>query len=71
LEIPSTGVNGTAYALAKLAAYMANQGTFEGKTILSLSAWEEMHSEPVINKDALFNIHTSITKGGLGKFGLD
>ena len=71
LEVPSVGVNATARAMAKLASAMANKGTFNGKTILSEESWNEMHSDPRILKDALFNIHSSLTKGGLGKFGLE
>jgi CubicO group peptidase (beta-lactamase class C family) len=50
---------------------MANGGSFEGKTLLSPEAWEELHSAPTIDKCTLFNIHTCMTKGGLGKFGVD
>ena len=45
-EIPSANGNCSARGLAKVAAMMANKGTFEGKTLLSPQTWEEMHLNP-------------------------
>jgi CubicO group peptidase (beta-lactamase class C family) len=45
-EHPSGGNHSTGRGMAKFAAYMANKGSFEGKTLLSEKTWEEMHSEP-------------------------
>ena len=45
-EIPSANGNCSARGLAKMAAMMANKGTFNGSTFLSQSAWESMHAEP-------------------------
>jgi hypothetical protein len=45
-ECPSGANHSNARGMAKMAAFMANKGTFEGKTILSEKVWEEFHSEP-------------------------
>jgi len=34
--------------MAKLAAFMANKGYLEGKTLMNQDTWDEMHSEPTI-----------------------
>ena len=45
-ETSSANGNCSARGLAKVAAAMANKGTFNGVQILSNKAWEALHSEP-------------------------
>jgi hypothetical protein len=57
--------------MAKLAAFMANKGTFEGKTLISEKTWEDMHSEPVVEQHWPWAMTDKQTKGGIGLWGLD
>lgn len=43
-EILSAGVLASARGLAKLGAYMANRGSFEGREIMHEKSWEEFHA---------------------------
>jgi hypothetical protein len=45
-EIPSFNMASNARTLAKLGAFMANKGEFEGKTLISRETWDCIHSEP-------------------------
>ena len=45
-ENPSAGSYANARGLAKLAAIMANKGSFNGKLFLSEESWEELHADP-------------------------
>ena len=47
-EHPSGGNHCSGRGMAKLAAYMANKGSFEGKTLMSEKLWDEFHSDIVI-----------------------
>ena len=47
-ESPSIAGAASAKAVAKLAAFMANKGTFEGKTLLDEATWDLMHSDAQI-----------------------
>jgi hypothetical protein len=42
MESPSVNVNANARSLAKLAAYMANGGTFQGKQMLTENGMTQM-----------------------------
>ena len=67
-ETFSTNGNCSARGLAKLAAVMANKGTFNNVQILSNRAWEEMHKFPTY--ELVFGIvHSNFTQGGVNKFG--
>merc|ERR1712003_588948 len=46
IESPSTNGHCSARGMAKLAAAMANKGTFDGVEVLSEKAWEAMHANP-------------------------
>ena len=65
-ETPSGACYASARGLAKLAAVMAHKGTLDGKTILSESTWELMHSEPVLLEEPDFENRTFYCKSGLG-----
>ena len=58
-------MHASARALAKLAAYMANKGTFKGKQLLSEEAWNKMHAEPTFSAHFLQNHRSFFTKGGV------
>ena len=47
-EHPSCGNHCSGRGMAKLGAFMANKGSFEGKTLMSEKMWEEFHSEPEV-----------------------
>ena len=47
-EHPSGGNHCSGRGMAKLGAYMANRGSFDGKTLMSEKMWEEFHSEPEV-----------------------
>ena len=62
------GMVGNARSMAKLAAFMANRGKLEGKTLMSDEAWESMHSDPT-REDCSRDIwSTNFTKGGVHYF---
>lgn len=65
-ETPSGACYASARGLAKLAAVMAHKGTLDGKTIMSESTWELMHSEPVLLEEPDFENRTFYCKSGLG-----
>ena len=67
-EIPSANGNCSARGLAKVAAMMANKGTFNGATFLSQVAWESMHADP---KDGELSAGWSekFTQGGVAQYG--
>ena len=46
MEQLSWNINCSARQLAKLAAFMANKGSLEGKQLLSEDAWNKMHADP-------------------------
>ena len=52
-ENPSVGVYASARGLARMAVVMANGGTFKGKTVLSDSAWKELHADPEVQLEGL------------------
>ena len=58
----------SAKGLGRLAAVMANKGTFKGKTVLSDSAWEDMHSYPEVQLEGVMGQRSIFTRGGLHFF---
>jgi len=65
-ESPSANGNCSARGLAKVAAALANKGSFQEKTILSEAAWMEMHAEPT---DGILVANSiKFTKGGVAEF---
>jgi len=70
-EMPSVNGNCSARGLAKVAAMMANKGTFQGSTFLSLPAWESMHAEPTEGElfPGALEWNEKFTQGGVAKFG--
>jgi len=65
-ESPSANGNCSARGLAKVAAAMANKGSFEGKTILTREAWEALHADPT--DGVLVNNSIKFTQGGVAQF---
>ena len=63
-EIVSGYCNASARGLGKLAAFMANKGTFDGKSIMSEDTWQEAHSDPVMKPELEGGWITNYTKGG-------
>jgi len=66
-ETSSANGNCSARGLAKVAAAMANKGTFNGVQILSNKAWEALHSEPTY-ENLWGLLPTNFTQGGVEKF---
>ena len=52
--------------MAKIAAAMANKGSFDGKTVLSREAWEALHADPT--DGILVNNSVKFTQGGVAQF---
>lgn len=67
-EMPSANVLASAKGLAKLGAYMANKGTFEGKTIMSEQGFDNMHGDLNQTIERAFNCNTECTNGGVFLF---
>ncbi len=65
-EIPSANANSTARGLAKLAAVLANGGSWQGLQLFGETAWQALHAEPV-SRDMGFT-GTSFTQGGVAHF---
>ena len=68
-EIFSAGLQATARGVAKLGSYMANKGTSEYKTIMSVDSWDRFHANPVTEKDQLIGMEFVFMNGGVTKFG--
>ena len=69
-EIPSGANHSSARGMAKMAAFMANKGTFEGKKLISEEIWEELHSETKVSEEWPHGTCTAFTKGGFSHHGL-
>lgn len=67
-EIPSAGAKCSARGLAKLAAVMANGGSFGGRQILSPRAHKALHDNPLPR--SMMALDTTFTQGGLATFPL-
>ncbi len=65
-EIPSAGAKCSARGLARLAAVMANGGSFEGRTYLGGQGYAAAHDKPVAR--AMLTLGTTFTQGGLATF---
>ena len=70
-EINSQSAFATARGLGKLAGYMANKGTMNGKQFMSEEAWNDMHSEPKGEFILPFANSSHFTKGGVCLFDLE
>jgi CubicO group peptidase (beta-lactamase class C family) len=70
-EIPSVGNHCSGRGMSRLAAFMANKGTFEGQTLLSEPIWEQFHSDAKVEQDWPMGMRTSFTKGGVMQYGLE
>jgi len=68
-ECPHGNVHASARGLAKLAAAMANGGSFQGIEILSKEGWDLLHRNPVVRVDAsMRGCRTEFTQGGVNVF---
>ena len=65
-ETPSANTHASARGLARLAAMMADKGSFEGKEFISTTAWDALHAEAT-EADMGF-ISTRFTQGGVASF---
>jgi len=65
-EIPSANGNCSARGFAKVAAAMANGGSFKGKKVVSPEAWEAMHGDPT--DGILVSNNIKFTQGGVAQF---
>ena len=65
-ETPSANTHASARGFAKLAAMMADKGSFEGKEFLSVAAWDALHASPT--KADMGFISTRFTQGGVAAF---
>ena len=61
-EISSANTRANARGMAKLASIMANKG----QGLMTLEAWNEMHSEPIFSSNNA--MHYNFTKGGVNYF---
>jgi len=52
-----------------MGAYMANKGTFKGRTLIKKKTWEIMHSDATF-KFMDYNLATKFDKGGFCHFGM-
>jgi len=70
-EVPSANGNCSARGIAKVAAMMANRGTFNGSTFLSQHAWDAMHADPTKGEliPGLLDWKEAFTQGGVAQFG--
>lgn len=55
-EIPGAGMSSNARTLAKLAAFMANKGSLDGKCLMSPEAWESSHQGATASRMSLFQM---------------
>lgn len=67
-EIPSANVHASARGLCELGAFMANRGTFKGKTLMSEKSWEAFHADPVTTIDVSYGMSSTFTNGGAASF---
>ena len=67
-ESCSAFMQASARGLAKLGAYMANNGAFGGKRLVSEESVQEMISEPTLKVAVNIGLITNMTKGGCALF---
>jgi len=65
-ETPSANTHASARGLARLAAMMADKGSFEGKEFMSTTAWEALHA--VATEADMGSLSTRFTQGGVASF---
>ena len=65
-ETPSANTHASARGLARLAAMMADEGSFEGKQFISTSAWDALHAEAT--EADMGSLSTRFTQGGVALF---
>jgi hypothetical protein len=58
----------SARGLAKLAAYMANKGSLNGRQLISEETWNEVQADPTAEIESGVALTTTYTKGGLNLF---
>ena len=72
MENCSVNLHASARTLAKLGAFMAHKGSFQGKTLISEETWNELHSEPKLSDLPIMfghgNFRTEFTKGGFCQY---
>lgn len=49
-EHPSSLICASARSIGKLAAYMANQGTFGGHRIMEIDTWNKLHDHQTLER---------------------
>ena len=54
-ECPSYNIHSNARSLAKLAAFMANNGSLDEKVLMSQETWDKMHLEPTLEANFGFD----------------
>ena len=69
-ECLNLSMYGTARAMAKLLAFMANKGTLKGQQFISEDTWNDLMSNPKCKKMLTF-LPMTMNKGGLGVMGLE
>ena len=70
MEGMSFNVNASARNMAKLAAFMANKGSFDGKQMISEDAWQKMHDNPTeLLMDG--SMPTNFSQGGVNFYQFD
>ena len=67
-EILSSGMAGNARSLAKLGAFMANKGQFDGTSLMSPETHTNIHSEATTATLDRGGRITSLTKAGFAQF---
>lgn len=67
-EYPSANCTCSARSLGKLANIMANKGSANGVSLMSLQAWETLHSNPTIKPHYGMEFRSSFTAGGVCLF---
>jgi len=67
-EEMSANVFASARGLAKMGAYMANKGTFNGKTVMSKKAWKSFHAGESDVYDWTFKGITKLFNSGVSTY---
>ena len=70
-ETISAFCHGNARGLGAMAAYMAGNGTLNGKQLLTRSSWDALHANPVIAPLLSGIGRSNFTQGGINVFSLD
>ena len=70
-EYPSYNVHSNARSIAKLAAFMANNGSLGQKVLLSREAWDKLHFEPNLEVHFGNDFRFKFSQGGIAYFDYD